>query len=37
MISADPEERALVAQMGLSTTICRKLILDSVTLLEEML
>jgi C_GCAxxG_C_C family probable redox protein len=34
---ADPEERALVAQMGLSTTICRKLILDSVELLEDML
>jgi C_GCAxxG_C_C family probable redox protein len=34
---SDPEERAKVAQMGLSTTICKKLILDSVSLLEEML
>ena len=34
---SDSEERAKVIQMGLSTTICRKLILESVMLLEEML
>ncbi len=34
---SDPTEREKVVQLGLFTTTCRKCILDSVELLEEML
>ena len=34
---SDPKEREKVVQLGLFTTTCRKCILDSVELLEEVL